>query len=98
MKITNGHQQYLNAIRTNQKTDTNKAAAEIKPTRKKESVSVKISDEAKRLSEELKNTAPSERAEQIRLAIQKGTYPVSPENIANKMVEAMKIQREEQNE
>lgn len=98
MKITNGHQQYLNAIRTNQKSNSQKSLAEVKQTVKEESVSVKISDEAKRLSEELQNAAPSQRAEEIRLSIQSGKYPVSAEKIADKMVEAMKTQREGQNE
>lgn len=96
MKITNGHQQYLNAVRTNQKAVVKKTLEKAEKPQQSHTVSVEISEEAKKLSEQMQQAAPSERAAQIKRAIQNGTYSVSPEKIAGKMVEAMNAQKEEQ--
>ena len=86
MKITNGQQHYLNAIRQNKKTtiETTNKAAEVK--KQSEQTSVEISDEAKKLSQANLAAAPSEKAKAIKQAIQNGTYQVSTEKITQSIV------------
>lgn len=94
MKINNGYNQYVNnSLRYNKETTENKT---IKPqaTVSEEAVKVEISDAAKQVAEANNNAAFSERVQAIKQAVLNGTYEVSPEKIADKMVDEMSQQRE----
>lgn len=99
MKITNGHQHYWNAVQSKKNQAVAQGKVENEPAVTKqgqgsESVQVEISEEAKRLSETMNQAAPSERAAAIRQAIESGSYRVSPERIAESMINAMNSQKE----
>jgi len=92
MKIGNGYNSYLKAI---QKDTTHKEtikAEPLKPRVNEAAVKVEISEEAKRLAETTIASAPSAKAQEIKAAIQNGTYKVSAENIAAGMMKAMEVQ------
>ena len=94
MKINNGYNQYVNnSLRYNKETTENKT---IKPqsTVREEAVKVEISDAAKQVAKANNNAAFSERVQAIKQAVLNGTYEVSPEKIADKMVADMSQQRE----
>lgn len=94
MKINNGYNQYVNnSLRYNKETTENKT---IKPqaTVSEEAVKVEISDAAKQVAKANNNAAFSERVQAIKQAVLNGTYEVSPEKIADKMVDEMSQQRE----
>lgn len=94
MKINNGYNQYVNnSLRYNKETTENK---NIKPqaTVNEEAVKVEISDAAKQVAKANNNAAFSERVQAIKQAVLNGTYEVSPEKIADKMVDEMSKQRE----
>lgn len=94
MKINNGYNQYVNnSLRYNKETTENK---NIKPqsTVSEEAVKVEISDAAKQVAKANNNAAFSERVQAIKQAVLNGTYEVSPEKIADKMVDEMSQQRE----
>ncbi|WP_313468936.1 flagellar biosynthesis anti-sigma factor FlgM [Carnobacterium sp.] len=94
MKIGNGYNNYLNAVRQNQSNAQNKELSN-KPgkTEKEESVQVNISDAAKQLAKTNNTELPSAKVEAIKKAVLDGTYEVSPEKISSSMLEAMKNQR-----
>ncbi|WP_107995672.1 flagellar biosynthesis anti-sigma factor FlgM [Trichococcus paludicola] len=92
MKIGNGYNSYLKAI---QKDTTHKETIKtepLKPRVNEAAVKVEISEEAKRLAEKTIASAPSAKAQEIKAAIQNGTYKVSAENIAAGMMKAMEEQ------
>ena len=94
MKINNGYNQYVNnSLRYNKETTENK---NIKPqaTVSEEAVKVEISDAAKQVAKANNNAVFSERVQAIKQAVLNGTYEVSPEEIADKMVADMSQQRE----
>lgn len=94
MKINNGYNQYVNnSLRYNKETTENKT---IKPqaTVSEEAVKVEISDAAKQVAKANNNAAFSERVQAIKQAVLNGTYEVSLEKIADKMVVEMSQQRE----
>lgn len=94
MKINNGYNQYVNnSLRYNKETTENK---NIKPQAavSEEAVKVEISDAAKQVAKANNNAVFSERVQAIKQAVLNGTYEVSPEKIADKMVADMSQQRE----
>lgn len=82
MKIENGYNKYLQNIQQikKQAVSNQKANASEKPAEK--NVEVNISKEAKRLSEVSQQAARSERIEQIKAAVNNGTYEIDTEKIA----------------
>jgi len=97
MKIgNNGYNQYVNNIRQNQENTQSKGLSKTNTTVNEESVTVDISDAAKQLAK-AKSTdvaAMTSNVEAIKKAVLNGTYDVSPEKIANGMMQAMNNQRE----
>ncbi|MER2002474.1 MAG: flagellar biosynthesis anti-sigma factor FlgM [Carnobacterium inhibens] len=97
MKIgNNGYNQYINNVRQNQENTHNKGLSKTNATVNEDSVTVDISDAAKQLAK-VKSTdtaAMSSNVEAIKKAVLNGTYDVSPEKIANGMMQAMNNQRE----
>ncbi len=94
MKIGNGYNQYIKAVEYNQKQPQAAKTETARATVQEPAVKVEISEEAKRLAQLQTETAPSERAQEIKRALQNGTFHVSPEKIAQNMVAAMKEQGE----
>lgn len=94
MKIGNGYNNYLNAVRQHQTNAQNKELP-TKPgqAEKEESVQVNISDAAKQLAKTNNAELPSAKIEAIKKAVLDGTYEVSPEKISSSMLETMKNQR-----
>ncbi|WP_407371277.1 flagellar biosynthesis anti-sigma factor FlgM [Carnobacterium sp.] len=97
MKIgNNGYNQYINNVRQNQENIPSKGLSKSNATVNEDSVTVNISDAAKQLAN-VKSTdtaAMSSNVEAIKKAVLNGTYDVSPEKIANGMMQAMSNQRE----
>lgn len=93
MKITNGQNHYLNALKQNKQAAVQPQAKSVENSPKKSHVSVEISDEARKLSEASMQTAPSEKAAAIKAAIKAGTYQVSTEKIASGLLDAMAAQK-----
>lgn len=94
MKIGNGYNQYLNAIRQNQGNAQNKELSnKSEKSGKEESVQVNISDAAKQLAKANNADLPSSKVEAIKKAVMDGTYEISPEKISSSMLETMKNQR-----
>lgn len=92
MKIGNGYNSYLNAI---QKDQSHKQTAKVEApkTRANEAaVKVEISEEAKRLAETTIADAPSAKAQEIKAAIQNGTYKVGSGKIAESMMKTIEEQ------
>lgn len=97
MKIgNNGYNQYVNNVRQNQENTHSKGLAKTNEAVNEESVTVDISDAAKQLSKakSTDNAAMTPNVEAIKKAVLNGTYNVSPEKIANGMMQAMNNQRE----
>lgn len=94
MKINNGYNQYVNnSLRYNKETTENKNI-KSQATVSEEAVKVEISDAAKQVAKANNNIVFSERVQAIKQAVLNGTYEVSPEKIADKMVADMSQQRE----
>lgn len=93
MKITNGQQHYLNALKQNKQATVQAQAKPVEKNPQKSHVSVDISDEARKLSETSMQAAPSEKAAAIKAAIKAGTYQVSSEKIASGLMDAMAAQK-----
>lgn len=89
MKIGNGYNSYLRAIQKDTSHKETIKAEPLKPRANEAAVKVEISEEAKRLAEK---TIASAKAQEIKAAIQNGTYKVSAENIAASMMKAMEEQ------
>lgn len=87
MKINNGYNQYVNNnLRYNKETTQNKKIQEQPQTVNEEAVKVDISDAAKQVAEANNNVAFSEKVQAIKQAVLNGTYEVSSEKIADKMI------------
>lgn len=97
MKIgNNGYNQYVNNVRQNQENTHSKGLAKTTETVNEESVTVDISDAAKQLAKakSAESSAMTPNVEAIKKAVLNGTYTVSPEKIANGMMQAMNNKRE----
>lgn len=82
MKINNSYNKYLQSVQQAKKhVKTQSSQANVKRTAKK-NVEVNISQEAKRLSEASSAEAHSVRIEEIKAAIQDGTYEIKPQETA----------------
>ena len=92
MKIGNGYNSYLKAIQKDTSHKETIKAEPLKPRANEAAVKVEISEEAKRLAEKTIDSAPSAKAQEIKAAIQNGTYKVSAEKIAANMMKAMEEQ------
>lgn len=93
MKITNGQQHYLQALKQNKQATASAQAKPVETSQPKPHVSVDISDEARKLSQASQQAAPSEKAAAIKAAIKAGTYQVSAEKIASGLLDAMAAQK-----
>lgn len=92
MKIGNGYNSYLKAIQKDlPHKQTTKAEAPKTPANEA-AVKVEISEEAKRLAETTIANAPSARAQEIKAAIQNGTYKIDSGKIAASMLKTIEEQ------
>ncbi|HZK22755.1 MAG TPA: flagellar biosynthesis anti-sigma factor FlgM [Atopostipes sp.] len=82
MKIENGYNKYLQNIQQSKKATVSKQAVNGSEKPAEKNVEVNISKEAKRLSEVSQQAARSERIEQIKAAVNNGTYEIDTEKIA----------------
>ncbi|WFA07928.1 flagellar biosynthesis anti-sigma factor FlgM [Tissierella sp. Yu-01] len=92
MKINNIQNKFvdISLYKSNEKKSSEK---EINP---KNSVNIQISDSAKALVEKINQSNDikySDKVEKIRKSILEGSYKVSSENIANKLLQAMEEQK-----
>jgi flagellar biosynthesis anti-sigma factor FlgM len=92
MKIGNGYNSYIKAIQKDTSHKETVQAEPLKPKANEAAVKVEISEEAKRLAEKAIDSAPSAKAQEIKSAIQNGTYKVSAEKIAVNMMKAIEEQ------
>lgn len=93
MKINNGYNQYVNNnLRYNKENTQTQAAKPASQLVKEENVKVDISETAKQVAEANNNPVFSQKVLAIKEAIANGTYEVSPEQIADKMVDEMSQQ------
>lgn len=94
MKIDRVNNVYEKYIDNNIKTKNNKDLQKSLP--RNTVVNVQISDAAKALVESInqaEDTAFSEKVEKIRQSVISGSYKVSPEKIADKILETLEFQR-----
>lgn len=94
MKINNIQNQYLN---TNLYKSNNKNKPSEKEIGSKSSVNIEISNSAKELVHKIKQSNDagiSEKVEKIRQSILDGSYKVNSEEIADKIINAMKTQKD----
>lgn len=95
MKINNGYNQYVNNnLRYNKEAVQNKVIKSQPKTVNDEAVKIDISDAAKQVAEANNNVAFSEKVQTIKQAVLNGTYEVSPEKIADNMIDEISQQRE----
>lgn len=93
MKIGNNYHKYLQTINQTQKHINANKAEETKHVKKDKAVEVNISEEAKKLSELSSQEAHAKRIEEIKSAIQKGTYEVNPREIAKGIIDTIAGQK-----
>lgn len=94
MKINRIQNQLLN---TNLYKNKDKSNSKDKEIGSKDSVNIEISDSAKVLADKINqsgDTMYSEKVEQIRKAVLEGTYKVSAEDIADKIIQALEEQKD----
>jgi negative regulator of flagellin synthesis FlgM len=94
MKINRIQNQLLN---TNLYKSKDKSNSKDKEIGSKDSVNIEISDSAKVLADKINqsgDTMYSEKVEQIRKAVLEGTYKVSAEDIADKIIQALEEQKD----
>jgi negative regulator of flagellin synthesis FlgM len=94
MKINRIQNHLLN---TNLYKNKDKSNSKDKEIGSKDSVNIEISDSAKVLADKINqsgDTMYSEKVEQIRKAVLEGTYKVSAEDIADKIIQALEEQKD----
>ena len=97
MKINHSHSRFI----TNNPYKTQEKREQMTDTKKEKNINIEISDSAKSLAQKVKqvdNPKYSERVEEIRKAILDGSYKVSPDKIADKIINAIKNQEESGND
>ncbi|MFZ7131511.1 MAG: flagellar biosynthesis anti-sigma factor FlgM [Eubacteriales bacterium] len=92
MKIDKIVNKYLDNSTRKQRDDTDKKTSTVKGNDK-----VEISSSAKSLVKKIsqsENTMYSEKVEKIRQSVQQGCYKVSPEEIADKIIQEITLQKD----
>lgn len=94
MKIENNYNKYLQSIK---QTNNNRTASKtdkqaIEPKQEKH-VEITISEEAKKLSEVTQQEVYSERVQEVKLAIQNGTFEVKPKEISESIMREINAQK-----
>lgn len=86
-----------NLLNTNLYKNKDKSNSKDKEISSKSSVNIEISDSAKVLADKINqsgDTMYSEKVEQIRKAVLNGTYKVSAEDIAEKIIQLLEEQKD----
>lgn len=90
MKIENGYNHYLNAVRqTKDNAATRGVSSKTDHVKSEESIQVNISDTAKKMAEAKSTGSKDIDIEAIKKSVLDGTYTVSAEKIAQGMMNAM---------
>ncbi|MGB3160708.1 MAG: flagellar biosynthesis anti-sigma factor FlgM [Carnobacterium sp.] len=90
MKIENGYNHYLNAVRQNKdNTTTRGVSSKTDHVKSEESIQVNISDTAKKMAQAKSAGSKDIDIEAIKKSVLDGTYTVSAEKIAQGMMNAM---------
>lgn len=93
MKINNGYNQYVNNnLRYNKETAKANSVNQSSQIPKEDAVKIDISDAAKQVAEANNNPVFSQKVQAIKEAVLNGTYEISSEKIAEKMVNEMSQQ------
>lgn len=94
MKINNQYTSYFDSYHSQVGHDN--VEKETSPTMKKETVEVDLSKTSKKLrfNNQLEDTEKTNRIAEIKQTIKDGTYKVSAEEIADKMSDTLKGQKE----
>ncbi len=93
MKINNNYNRFLQSVQNTQKQlVTKKEENKVQGTNRK-AVEISFSEEAKKLSEISHNAAHAQRVDDIKNAIQDGSYEVDPKEITNSILQTIKNQR-----
>ncbi|SEK21379.1 anti-sigma-28 factor, FlgM family [Carnobacterium iners] len=93
MKIENGYNSYLNAVRQSKDNiPTKNLSSKTEQVKKENSVQVNISDTAKKMAQAKSAGSKDIDIEAIKKSVMDGTYSVSPEKIAQGMINAMNEQ------
>ncbi|WP_034552208.1 flagellar biosynthesis anti-sigma factor FlgM [Carnobacterium funditum] len=93
MKIENGYNSYLNAVRQSKDNiPTKNLSSKTEQVKKEDSVQVNISDTAKKMAQAKSAGSKDIDIEAIKKSVMDGTYSVSPEKIAQGMINAMNEQ------
>lgn len=98
MKIEKGYHQYVNNIRENKAHAEKQKVSQAKEKDKESAVKLEISEAGKQVSEAKKIDGESLRAQEIKKAIQDGSYKVSPEKISQSILKAIGDQRKDSDE
>lgn len=93
MKIEKGYNQYVQSIRRTQTEQAKESSNESSVRKPTSSDTVHISPEAKVLSEATTPKEISPRAQEIKKALESGTYPVSAKEIAKGILQAVRQQK-----
>lgn len=93
MKIENNTNNYIQNIQNAKKQAANKSNNKQVEMPVDRNVEVTISEEAKRLSEVSLNEVRSKRVEDIKAAIQNGTYEINPKEITKGIMREINRQK-----
>lgn len=96
MKINHSHSRFI----SNNPYKTQEQREQTTNIKKEKNINIEISDSAKSLAQKINQTEGSkygEKVEEIRKAILEGSYKVSPDKIADKIMNAIKNQKESGN-
>ncbi|RBP70127.1 FlgM family anti-sigma-28 factor [Alkalibaculum bacchi] len=96
MKINHSHSRFI----SNNPYKTQEQREQTTNIKKEKNINIEISDSAKSLAQKINQAEGSkygEKVEEIRKAILEGSYKVSPDKIADKIMNAIKNQKESGN-
>ncbi|WP_303861346.1 flagellar biosynthesis anti-sigma factor FlgM [Alkalibaculum bacchi] len=96
MKINHSHSRFI----SNNPYKTQEQHEQTTNIKKEKNIDIEISDSAKSLAQKINQTEGnkySEKVEEIRKSILEGSYKVSPDKIADKIMNAIKNQKESVN-
>lgn len=97
MKINHSHSRLIN----NNPYKSQEQRGQITNVKKEKNINIEISDSAKSLAQKInqaEDSKYSEKVEEIRKAILEGSYKVSPDKIADKIMNVIKNQKESGND